>query len=453
MAVESWLCLGGIELTSSCRSSVYAANGFKPYGVEINACGCCGTPAQWAAAMNDAPYTNPKADLAPWYAATEPDSEFFGGLMVTSIDGLGSGPTTRSITQRANGRGSFIGPSVQSAPVITVTGILFGKTCCSVAYGLRWLGTQLQGSCDNDCDGDTLSFLDCCPDFDGCAAADPVVTPFNCLTPHLRYLEGVKLVQSPTITKRYGTCCGSCNGTAYMEVQFQLAADAPCVHRDPVTLATDQLFDAVDPDACDITWVLVADGETCPDDTACVEAADCLADPDCGSLPSPPSAPAPENPCICNSYNTRRTCVEIPAGTIPEYTEGVPVLTIKSGSADLRQVRVRFWMANTGQDPDDLDPCATCGEVTLSRIPAFSEFRFDGLTRKATVTCPGSAETDATPLMGSAGGKLPIEWPEIQCAGARFLMCVEADSESVSLDTSVSLDIVATECHSSVSVA
>lgn len=453
MAVESWLCLGGIEITSSCRSGVYAANGFRPYGVDINPCGCCGTPEIWATAMNDGPYTNPKDDLAPWYSVTEPDSEFFGGFLVTSIDGLGSGPSTRSITQRANGRGSFIGPAVQSSPVITVTGILFGKTCCSVDYGLRWLGTMLKGSCDSDCDGDTLSFLDCCPDFATCFSTPPGTNAFDCLTPHLRYLEGVQLVQSPAILEKYGTCCGNCNGTAYMRVQFQLAATSPCVHRDPVNLVTDQPFEAADEEACDIVWVLVADGESCPDDTVCVEADDCLADPDCASLPSPPSAPAPSNPCICNSFNTRETVVEIPAGTIPEYTEGVPVLTIKSGSKDLRQVRVRFWLANNGQSVDELDPCATCGEVTLSRIPAFSEFVFDGLTQKATVTCPGSAETDATPLMGSAGGKLPVEWPEIACTGARFLMQVLADSDSVSPDSSVSLDIVATECNSSVSTA
>lgn len=442
MAVQSWLCLGGIELTSSCRSSVYAANGFRPYGVEINACGCCGTPDQWAAAMEDAPYTNPTADDAPWYSASEPNSGDFGGFMVTAIDGLGAGPITRELVQRANGRGSILGPAVQASPTITVTGVLFGKTCCSVDYGLRWLGMVLQGSCGADCDGDELSFLDCCPTFG--------VDPFADLTPHLRYLEGVQLVASPKVTQRYGGCCGSCEGTTYQEIQFQLAASAPCVYRDPVTLATDQLFDSVDPTACDITWVLVPDGGTCPDDTQCPEPVDCLADPTCAPVLSLPKAPAPSNPCICNSFNTRRTVVEIPAGSIPEYTEGLPVATVKSGSEELRQVRVRFWLANDGETIDDLDNCDTCGEVTLSRIPASSSFVFDAKHRKATITCPGSAQTDATPLMGSAGGRLPIEWPEIACAGARFLMSVEADADSVAVDASVSLDIVPAECYGSV---
>jgi hypothetical protein len=448
VAIQSWLCLGGTPLTEACRSQVYAQNGFRPHGVEINACGCCGTPAQWAAAMDDAPYTNPTDDKAPWYSTSEPDSGDFGGFMVTSIDGLGAGPITRSLTQRANGRGSFLGPAVQSSPVITITGILFGKTCCSVDYGLRWLGNVLQGSCGADCDGDQLAFLDCCPDFDACATA--AVTPYDCLTPHLRYLEGVQLVASPKINQRYGACCGDCNGTAYMEISFQLAATSPCVYRNPVHLATDQPFDAADPVACDITWVLVGPGGTCPDDTICAEPDDCLAGDPCADVPSPPTAPVPSNPCICTSFNTRRTVVEIPAGSIPEYTEGVPVVSVFSGPKDLRQLRVRFWLANAGQTVDELDPCTACGEVTLSRVPTGSTFTFDAKTRKATITCPDANDVDATPLMGSAGGRLPVEWPEIQCAGARYLVSVEADSDSVSPESTVSLDLYAADCTGSV---
>lgn len=449
MAVDSWLCLGGTTFSESCRTMVYAQNGFRPEGVNINPCGCCGTPAQWAAAMDDPPYTNPTADAAPWYDDSEPDSGDFGGFMVTSTDGLGPGPITRTVTQRANGRGSFIGPWVQESPVITVTGILFGKTCCSVSYGLRWLGTILQGSCESDCDGDTLTFLDCCPDFAGCAAADPVVTPFDCLTPHLRFLEGVKLIQSPRVTAKYGSCCGSCEGTSYMEVTFQLAASAPCVYRAPVNLVTNQPF-APDPDpgGCDVTWVLVQSNEPCLLEN-CTETPDCITG-DCFDLPAPPKAPTPENICICTSFNTRRAVVEIPAGTIPEFTEGLPVLRVFSGAQALRQIRVRFFAANNGETADDLDPCDACGEVTLSMIPANSTFTFDGKTRSATILCPSSTTPlDATPLMGSAGGQLPIEWPELQCAGSRFLMVVEVDAETVSVDSSVSLDIVAAECFGS----
>jgi hypothetical protein len=399
--------------------------------------------------MGDAAYTNPTADQAPWYSASEPDSGDFGGFMPVSIDGLGAGPITRELTQRVNGRGSFIGPKIQASPTIVVEGYLFGKTCCSVDYGLRWLGTVLQGSCDSDCDGDELSFLNCCPDFSGCAGELPAVTPFDCLTPHLRYLEGVKLVQSPTIVEKFGSCCGSCSGASYMRIRFQLASTAPCVYRDLVPIVTGQHFDAADPTNCDITWVLVPDGGTCPDDAACPGDPDCLADPDCANVPAPPTAPLPSNPCICTSFNTRRTCVDIPAGSIPEFTEGLPVATINSGSNELRQIRVRFWVNNSGLPVDELDACDACGEITLSKIPAFSEFVFDAKTRKATITCPGSAPTDATTLMGSAGGTLPVAWPEIACASSRFTMCIEADSDSVAADATISLSIAPAECYGS----
>lgn len=446
MASEGWLCLGGVDLWSCHRSATYAANGFRPHGVEIKPCGCCGTMEQWAAAMDDLPYTNPTDDDAPWYSTSEPDSGDFGGFLVTSVDGLGPGPITRNLIARANGRGSIIGTARQSAPVVTVTGLLFGKTCCSVDYGLRWMRNALQGSCDSDCDGDTLAFLDCCPDFDACSTADPVVTPFDCLTPHLRYLEGVQLIQSPEIVQRYGACCGSCEGTAYMQIRFQLAAASPCVYRDPVSIVTDQPLDAEEPGACDITWVLVADGEACPDDSECVEASDCLGDPDCNPVPAPPSAPSPENPCICTPYNTRRGCATIPAGSIPEYTEGMPSVTIKSGSTAMRQVRIRFWLNNLGLPVDELDPCSSCGEVTLSRIPADSVFTFDSKTRKSTITCPGSAPTDATPLMGSEGGSLPVEYPQIQCADSTYTVCVEADAGSVAPDATFSVAVTPAEC-------
>lgn len=444
MAVQSWLCLGGVELTSACRTAVYAANGFRPHGVTMNPCGCCGTAAQWAAAMDDDPYTNPTADEAPWYSASEPHSGDFAGFMVTSITGLGAGPITRELTTRASGRGSFLGPAIQTAPVITVTGILSGKTCCSVAYGLRWLGLVLQGSCDSDCEGDELTFLDCCPDFD--------VDPFAELTPHLRFMDGVQLVTSPRVTQRYGTCCGSCKGAAYMEIEFQLAASAPCVYYAPVVFEQGAVFAPGDPDACNITWVLVPEGEECPDDAECPGPEDCLADPLCAPLPSPPKAPFPQNPCICTSFNVRRAVVEIPAGQVPENTEGFPVITVNSDAGELRQIRIRIWLANNGETVDELDNCDTCGEVTLSRIPASSSFVFNAKTRKATIICPGAAETDAAPLMGSAGGRLPIQWPELQCTTARYLVTVEADAASVDAagNPTVDVSVVPADCYGSV---
>ncbi|MCA1834863.1 MAG: hypothetical protein LC721_00440 [Actinobacteria bacterium] len=445
MASDSWLCLGGMEIVNSCRVGAYAANGWRALGSQVKGCGCCGPQMAQALEENFAAYTDPATDGAPWYSTSEPNSGDFGGFMVLSITGLGAGPTTRDVTQRANGRGSIIGPAIQASPQIVVTGMLIGKTCCSVEYGLRWLGTVLQGSCDSDCDGDELTFLDCCPDFTQCATGG--VTPADCLEPHLRFLRGVQLLSSPAITQRFGSCCGRCEGASMLQVQFTLGASSPCVYREPVVVGTQQAFDLSTADDCAVTWVLVQDGEECPTDPGCVDPPDCLADPTCIGLPAPPSPPAPTNPCICFPMTTVRTCIDIPAGSIPEFTEGLPVLTVHSGSQEMRQIRAKFWVNDQGQPVDQLDPCNACGEVSLSRIPAGSTFVFDGQTREATITCPGSSPTDATTLMGSTGGTLPVAWPEIACASTRFTVCVEADGDTVAADAWVSLSVVASECY------
>lgn len=442
MAHHGWLCLGGNEIVNNARASAYAEAGWKPPRLEIRKCGSCGPEMGLALEETNGNYNNPWTDKAPWLAASEPDSYEFGGFLVTSIDGLGPGPTTRDLTQKANGRGSFIGAALQSAPVITVNGILFGRTCCGTDYGLRWLSTMVQGSCDSDCDGDELTFLDCCPDF---CEDDPEFESFaDCLEPHIRHLRGVKLVSSPEVVQRFGSGGnGCCNGTTWMTVRFQLAAEQPCVYRDTVIVDEGIQFDPEELGDCD--WLLVPPGSVCTE-PQCVELDDCLTDPNCAGAPKPPTAPPPTNPCVCDPVQTRRACGSIPAGSIPEQTEGLPYVVIRSGSKAMLQVRLRFWL-NPRLDPvDTLDPCNACGEVTLSRIPAYSEFVFDGSERTATITCPGSAPTDATPLMGSSGGTLPISWPEIQCAATAYTVCLEAEYDSVADDASMDIGVIASEC-------
>jgi hypothetical protein len=99
-----------------------------------------------------------------------------------------------------------------------------------------------------------------------------------------------------------------------------------------------------------------------------------------------------------------------------------------------------------GQPIDDLDPCAACGEVTLSRIPAGASFVMDGTTRTVTIDCPGSGPTDASPLLGQGGGQLPFRFPEIACGGTPYVLCVTADATSVAADASVSASIAVREC-------
>jgi hypothetical protein len=388
----------------------------------------------------DGVYTNPVTDQAPWYDPSEPYSGDFSGFYVTSIDGLGSGQITRETTQRASGRGSFIGSEVLNSPQVIVTGLLLGKTGCAVSYGFRWLKTALRGSvCGDDCDGEDLLFLDCCPTW----TANPVAD----IVPHLRTLKGVKLTSSPEITDRFGQSC-SCHPDSadLLQVRFTLTASEPCVFRPPVVAATDVPFDTSVDLGCP-TWVPIGAGDVCPaDNLLCADLPDCIVDPGCAAPPAPPKPPVPINPCICVPLTESRACATIPSTSIPEWSEGVPIITVKAGSKDLRQVKITFIANPLDQPVDDLDPCTACGEVTLSRIPKNSTFVMDGTTQTVTINCPGSGPTDAKALLGAVGGALPFRFPEIPCGDVEYSLCVTADAGTVAPDASISASIAVREC-------
>jgi hypothetical protein len=435
---NGWLCLGGQEIWNSARLQAYIDNGCAG-GRYVRACDSCGPEMAVALEQEGGDYVSPEADPAPWYAATEPYSADFTGFLPLTVDGLGPGPITRETTQRASGRGAFFGPEIQAAPAVVVTGVLVAKTGCAAAYGLRWLTMALRGSCGSDCDGDDLTFLDCCPTW--AEGGDPVEE----IEPHLRTLKGVRLTSSPTVTDRFGASC-RCHDTApILQVTFTLSAAEPCVFRPPVPVAEDVLFDVENPSPC-VTWFPTKPGVPCPGDDTCADPGDCIADPACPPPAPPPAAPPPRNPCICTPFTTVQACAEIPTVTIPEWAEGVPIITLKAGSQDLRQVRGVFIPNPLNQPLEDLDPCNACGEFTLSRIPAGSEFVMDGTSHTVTINCPGRAPTDATPLMGSVNGRLPFAFPEIACGGIAYALCVTADGDRTAADASVSVEIAVREC-------
>lgn len=442
MSYPGWMCLGGMEIVNNDRTAAYAQHGWKSSArVEVRDCDACGEDMPKALGAPGGVYSNPSTDKAPWWSLTEPESGDFGGLLVTSVDGLESGEFSRETTPRASGRGSFVGPGVQASPTIVVRGLLLGKTCCSVDYGYRWLKNVLRSECSDGCLGEDLTFLDCCPQL--CEDSSEFTTYEECLSPYLRTLKNVSLLQSPRIVNRYGTGCGCCSGCALMEIEFRLSAGQPCVFREPVLIQEGVRFNPLTESPCP-EWIPVAPEDVCSDED-CPPASDCLGD-FCEPIVKPPTPPAAINPCVCDPMTTIRACINFTGDMIPEFAEGVPIIEINSGSTEMRQVRMRFMVNPLGIDVDELDPCDACGEVTLAGIPPQSTFRMDGTTGTVTIQCPGSPETDATPLLGSTGGRLPFRFPEIPCGGVGYTMCVETEAVTVSSIATVGLSIAVREC-------
>ncbi len=165
--------LGGTEIVNDSRTSAYMRNGIKPGTLTVT--GDCGCGNILELAGCDDQYTTPANDNAPWYDPAIPESAEFAGFLSTEFEGLNS-TYTRNITESITD-GATLGRSRFGSRTLTWKGFLFGSSCCGVAYGLRWLGKTLQGSksCGNNCFGEDLELLVCCPTMEAALGLGPNV--------------------------------------------------------------------------------------------------------------------------------------------------------------------------------------------------------------------------------------------------------------------------------------
>lgn len=433
MADTSYLRLADLEISNAARVAAYAEAGLKPHTATIGDCGCDGL----ADMLGDAPYTLPVDDGAPWLDPAEPASQDFAGLLITDIAGLDVAGAQRAVTDRI-GDGAVVGRRRYGPRTITVTGVLIGRTSCSVDYGLRWLAAVLRGS--PGCSGDDLTYLTCCPTLpaEGCCP-EPCTHP-ECAVDAWRTLREVALTAGPEVTGRIGGC--SCCPTTMLQVEFTLTAGRPHALRTPVTIAEDVTWPPPQPDDTCVEWST---------DPACLdEEGECLArqpqpcplDPACPP-PVLPELPLPVNGCWCEPWTRREVCVDIPPAAAPSWAEIVTWLEIYAGSEDMRAVRVRVFPNPGGLPAEDLDPCSWISETNISYLPAQATLVLDGGRRSATVLCPGRAETPAYGIVSGPSGR-PFTWPVLE-GGIPYTVCISADDDTIASDAAVTLRTITRE--------
>lgn len=446
MSYEGFICLGGLEIVNNDRTVAYSRNRITdPDCVSgdcfpiADDCGRCPT------IHTGDIYLSPADDPAPWFDPSVPESAEFHGLLVTSVTGLGPGKVTRSTTGRASGIGEILGQSRQASPVVTVTGILLGESCCGMDFGRRWLSAMLTGGCGDAarCRGEDMVFYTCCPDEGVTSPGEsPAESPAEVFGAFSRTLKGAALIsgiETVEMVQNPGCPC------PLEKIEFQVAASWPCMFTPAAVLGTDVPFVPFEPpidDACRFHWVKCPDGPRDCDDPNL-----CLIDPNCPPPMKPPRPPAIKNPCTCAPWAPASGCFDIDALDIPDHADGIPIITIRSGADELKHVSIRVYQNPLGLAPEELDPCAACGAVLVSRIPPNSVFIMDGTDRSVTVICPGNAPTDASPLLAQAGGRLPFEWPEIACGTITYTVCVEVDADTLDqVGASFDVALAAREC-------
>ncbi|MFF3665476.1 hypothetical protein [Microtetraspora malaysiensis] len=439
MADTSYLCLGGVEISNAARVAAYTEAGLKPHTANVGDCGCDGLTA----ALGDDPYTLPGPDEAPWVDPAEPASLDFAGLMILDITGLDAAPMQRAITNRI-GDGAVIGRKRRGPRTITVTGVLIGRTACSVDYGLRWLSSALEGSLGcgpgAGCSGDDLDYLTCCPTVPSDDCCPQPCTDGACAVDAFRTLRDVALTSAPEVTRRIGGC--SCCPGQMLQVQFELTAGRPHALRSPKTIAEAVTWPPPSPDDECVKW---STDPGCLDEAgecAAQQPQPCPLDPSCPQ-PVVPELPLPTNPCLCEPWERRQVCITIPPATAPIWADMVPLLEVYAGSSALRGIRVRFYANPTNVPVDELDPCSWCSEINISYLPEYARLILDGSRRSASVQCPGRAETPASGIVSGASGR-PFQWPVLEC-GIPYTVCVSADSSTVADDATVTLRTIVRE--------
>lgn len=166
-----------------------------------------------------------------------------------------------------------------------------------------------------------------------------------------------------------------------------------------------------------------------------------LIDPDCPPLPAPPQPPSIDQDCIEEPTSWTRYTIYIPADQVPLFSSSVPVVTLRTGNATARQVRMRWYPNPDAQNITELPACSFQGEVIVSYVPPQAEMVVDAIAKEATAVVSGGPEQPATQLLyGPDGG--PMEWPELSCnVGYVFTVDVDAADDVSELDVLLSLGL------------
>ncbi|MEU7323434.1 hypothetical protein ABZ682_23210 [Streptomyces griseoviridis] len=432
MATDWFMSYGGVEVVNHSRLNTYLGT----VGSPLDSYGGCGCPTFGSAILEELPYTTPDdADSpAPWYDPDVPESVEFAGIMVLDVDGLDDYPVQRSVTGAIAGGGA-IGPARALPRTITVTALVLGSTCCGVDYGLHWLGQVLQGCTSGECDGDCLTVYNCCPGEELDAAT------FNAR--HRRTLRRVALVDGPRVTARAGNGCesGECqSGSDILTVEWVMTAVVPWLWTDPMPML--EVTPPMDLDGSCVEWCLLPPGE-CPGGCRfadCVDPTAACADPRC--KPSTPPLPgASLNTCFCLPLAAERACYEMDLTSRPNWSNDAPIVTIRAGSSDLRNITIELYehgdQTLTCEETADAGRCAPQNYWHVTFVPEGGAVTLDGQTGRATVECGGVCES--SPDVYGRDGQPPT-YRMLECS--EYCVCISTDIESPpAVDAMVTLSV------------
>lgn len=449
--IETYLNMCGTEIWNRERTYQYARHGLVSTNIKQ---GSCASIPDLIACVEDQPpvpdgYRLPELDPAPWYDPAIPESWNFAGLLV--LEAKLSTTLDRRLTQNI-GHGGTLTRARFGGRTLDVHGVLLGKTCCAVTYGLRWLTQALLGSFCGECEGCDMTFLTCCPVDSG---EDDCLVMFEDGAPvpyyrssapgslewqrgsdFARQMFAAGLISGPDVVACHGSSCG-CTCSNMTEVDFTIGIGNPWLYRLENVLASEVALghdEEGECDPCAVTFVKSDDCVFCPDP------GDCGDDPDCGDPPiKPPVGNLPQNECGCIPLHSKRVCVPVPAST--EWFEQALIIELYAGASPLRNVQIRAFQNPLGYDCCDaaitgyFDDCAACATLLVDYVPAYGTLVFDSAKRRVTLDCQGHTRSATKNLSTTQG--LPFRWFEFGCQDSCVMF--DVDCENVAADATATV--------------
>lgn len=250
----------------------------------------------------------------------------------------------------------------------------------------------------------------------------------ECLTPYLRTLRKVLVNRGPIVTGKRepeGGVVWTATFTAVAGVPFEFGADIPVVEGFGDPTVTNPYPGGVIPDG----GYLDLEGDVVQEVDCAVKVYAPVFDPLNPAVIEPPTVPNIPLGYYVPPENWYRRLFTIPKQMVPLWGEVAPRLEVHAPSTEIRNLRVRFYA-----DPFDIgstldDPCAYCGDIVISYVPANHTLIFDGASETVHVLSPGGVLRRADSLVFRTDGS-PFEWPRISC-GFGYIVTLDLPQQQV----------------------
>ncbi len=415
---HSYAQFGCSPFADNARTLAYhqwaCANNMYPEGCQVDLLDC-------SCDLDDplAPFTNPAADLAPWYDPNDPASTEFLGAMILDVSGVGDSTIEREPV-KAFGDGTILNRARLAGRSLVFEMVLLSTSCRGADFAVEWLRRVLETDicgcgpqpCEG-CYGKRLTLRRSCDD------------PTPCDT-GLRSWEGVGVVDGLKITSdKDASCC-----CVVQRVTFTLQSESPysfgCEEIVCNRVVTSDYFDVC------FDWAASCD-DCCDDGNQTDKACDrCLTDRycTCYALEDPvPISFVAEDSCYCEPLVRRvQACCIDDVGaagfdTALKFELFSGFDTVPSADKDafydlgLRNVRLSVY-----NNPDNL-ACITneatydafCAEhpvprfeVQIPYVPANATLTIDGRSNRVTMECDGVCRPFPYSLDSMKGALFPL---------------------------------------------